>query len=154
MEEARTRTEIGQGNLLREFHDGIADLFHNASDGATGLVGTGAFLIKPFADATDGGQSSFDAPHHFSKADVFGRTGQLISAGDSSSALNQAGRLQVVQYLLEKTLRDILLLCDLRDRERALAVVESQNQECPEGVFTFERKFHGHRVNTPLILSR
>jgi hypothetical protein len=47
---AGTFTKVGKGDALSNFHDGFADFLHDAADGATGLIGAGALLIKPLAD--------------------------------------------------------------------------------------------------------
>jgi len=90
IEEAGTGTDVGEGNPLSQSHYGIADLFHDAADGATGFIGAGALLIKLFTYAANWSEGPFNVTDYFSKGNVFRLASELITTRDPAPALYDA----------------------------------------------------------------
>ena len=129
-------TEFGNGNALSDAHDGLAHLFHHAADDAARLVGAGALFIELLADATDRGQRALDVAHDRGECDFLRPLGQTIPAGNSAPAFHNAGGFEVIENLFEESLGDILLVRDGLDAHQGLVVVQAQDQQGAQSVFS------------------
>ena len=136
MKKIGTGAEVGNGNLLGEPNDGVANLFHDTADGATRFVRTGTFLVELFADATDGSEGAFDVANDFGEGNIFGFACELVASGKSAAALDEAGGFQVEENLLQKTLGDVLFPGDLRNADDAGVIVQAENEHRAKRVFT------------------
>ena len=67
-------------------------------------------------------------PHHCCQRNFLGRERQTVASGDTALALHETSRLKIVEYLLEESLWDVLLLGDCPDPHLRLTVVQAQYQ--------------------------
>src|SRR5207244_11111185 len=106
-------------------HDRFADFFHYAADGTTGLVRAGAFFIELFANATDRRQRSFDVANDRRKSNLLGSTRQAVTPGHAPFALYQSRGFEIVEYLFQEALGDVLLIGDSLNAHQRLVVIQA-----------------------------
>src|SRR6185369_14929427 len=111
---------------LGYLHHCFPDFLHRAPDGAARLIRTRAFLVKPLAHTTHRRQRTFDVPHHRRQRDFFGRLRQPVSPRHPAPALHDSSRLEIIQNLLEETLRNVLVLRDRLNSNDGLSVLQTQ----------------------------
>ena len=148
----RAFAEIGDGHLLGDTYDGVADFLHHTANRAAGFVGTGAFLVKVFTHATDRRERAFDVTDDFSKRDLVRRASEAITTGDTAFALHDLGGLKVVEDLFEESAWNSLLFCDDLDAHDGIIfeIITAQRDQSSKSVFTSDGKFHVNVVLNPI----
>src|SRR6266436_4552071 len=115
LELAPALAEFCNRDPLGDLHHRLAHLGHHAADGAARLVWTRALLVKPLAHATHRRQRALDMANHCGQRDLFRLAREAIATGNAALASHHARAFEVVENLLQKPLRDVLLLRDSLD---------------------------------------
>lgn len=146
--------ELGDGDSLHDLDHSFPHLFHDASDGAARFIRAGALFVKPLADTTDRCQSTFDMPDDYGERDFFRPPGEAVTPSHPAFALDDACRPQVVEDLFEETLGNVLLFGNRLNPNHGLVVVEAQNEQGSQCIFTSNRKFHAAKIQSTVKNSR
>src|SRR5687767_6212027 len=105
---AHAFAKLRESHPLKNFHDRIPHLFHDATDAAVVFVRAGAALVETFAHATHRRQRAFDVTDDFGQCDLLWMACQTVPARHTSPAFQDAARAEFVENLLEEFARDVL----------------------------------------------
>src|SRR5688572_21496015 len=86
---------------------------------------------------------AFERAHHVAEPDVDGPASEAVAALRSTFRADDAGALQILENLLQKSRRDRLALGDVAHLRGTAVVVEGDVEERSHGVATLVRQLHG-----------
>ena len=137
--------EVRHRDTFEGADDCFAHFLHHAADGALGFIRAGATLVVINAHTTHRRERPLQMPNNVCQRNLIGGTLEAIPPSHAAAALDKASRLEVIQNLLKKSSRNVLLLRDVPDPHDLRPVVHSQNQKCPQCIFPSLRQFHAAR---------
>jgi hypothetical protein len=146
---ANAFAELSEGDRFEDFDDGFPDFFHDAADAALVFVGASAAFVEAFAHATDRREGSFNVANDFGESYLFGVTGEAVSASDAPAAFEDSAGAKFVQYLFEEFPGDILKARDRLNGNDRTVVVQSEDDECAQGILAANGKFHQWQATMP-----
>lgn len=154
LEKSDAFAKLGEGDGLEDFDDGFADFFHDAANPAFLFAGTTATFVKTLTHATDWRERAFDQADDFGEVDFFGRKLEAVAAGNAAFAFEEAGRLEVIEDLFEEAFGNVLGGRDRLDSNDGVAVIQAQNDQCPQSIMPSLRKLHEEILQCTATQSR
>src|SRR5262245_7203132 len=93
---SRPFAQISDRHFIQDFHDSETHFHHDAANPAFCLVRAGAALVKLLTDTTHGSERPLNVPDHLRQGDFVWGQPEAVTATDSSFALQNACRPEVI----------------------------------------------------------
>lgn len=110
-----TPRRIGEGRIVENVRDGIADIEHHQAQPASVFVVTLTAFIRHLADAANGGEGTVEGADDLPQRDLIGGTGEIITAVRPAPALQQSRILERQEDLLKELDGNVFALGELAD---------------------------------------